>query len=65
MQMLTKSITTKAKPAKVLYPDPDKHPKSLNWLAYFFRDCAELQALENLVKEKHPHTTIFDIRVAA
>lgn len=41
-----------AKP-KLLYPDPDKLPKRLFWLANYFRDIAKLQALLDLMTEMH------------
>jgi len=54
----------KAKLAKVLYPDTDEHPESLFWLGVFFRETAEIDALQALAKEKHrlkrsPHTAVF------
>jgi len=54
----------KAKPAKVLYPDPDLNPESLFWLGVFFRDTAQIEALQALVKEKYrlkrpPHIAVF------
>ncbi len=64
MPTTTKPTATRAKPAKVLYPDSDQHPESLFWLAVFFRDAAELDVLQALVKEKHrlkkpPHNAVF------
>lgn len=49
----TKRKTPAAAKTKLQYPDPDKLPKHLFWLAIYFRDIAEAQAIKDLCFEMH------------
>jgi len=49
----TKRRAPAAAKAKLQYPDPDKFPKSLFWLAIYFRTLAQSDALKSLTIEMH------------
>lgn len=43
---------SKARAAKLLYPNPDQHPERLFWLAMYFRDVAHSDAMKDLINEQ-------------